>query len=64
VGVGTGFALLGVALLAYGLRRQLVVDGAVSDGRFVPPDRRVLAALTIVGVVLGSLTIVLLLTSL
>jgi putative membrane protein len=64
VGVGTGFAALGVALLAYGLRRQLVVEGAVADGRFVPPDPRVLAALTIAGAVLGVLTIVLLLTSL
>jgi inner membrane protein YidH len=62
--VGTGFAALGVALLAYGLRRQAVVDRAVSEGRFAPPGTRVLAVLTLVAALLGTLTVVLLLSSL
>jgi len=64
VAVGTGFAALGVALLAYGLRRQIEVDRAVAEGRFAPPDARALAVLTIVATVLGTVTVVLLLSTL
>ena len=60
VAVGIGFAALGVALLAYGLRRQLEVDRAVKDGDFAPPDSRVLTFLTVAAAVLGTLTVVLL----
>ena len=64
VGVGTGFAALGILLFAYGFRRQLTVDQAVAEGGFVPPDRRVLALLAAAGSILGVLSIVLLATSL
>ena len=64
VGVGCGFAVLGVAFLAYGLRRQLLVGRAVAAGGFAPPDTRVLATLTAAGAVLGILAIVLLAGSL
>ncbi len=64
MGVGSGFAALGIALLAYGLYRQVVVDRQVVQGGFVRPDPRVLVALSAAGAVLGALTIVLLLTSL
>ncbi len=60
VTVGIGFAALGVALLAYGLRRQLEVDRAVNEGDFAPPDTRVLAFLTVAAAVLGALTVILL----
>ena len=63
VGVGTGFAALGILLFVYGFRRQLAVDRAVSEGGFVPPDRRVLALLAAAGSILGVLSIVLLATS-
>jgi inner membrane protein YidH len=64
VAVGIGFTAVGVALLGYGLRRQLTVDRAVSEGGFAPPDPRVLTVLTAAGVVLAVLTVVLLITSL
>jgi len=62
--IGTGFAALGVGLLGYGLRRQLLVDRVIGEGGFAPPDTRVLAALTGVAAILGTLTVVLLLSSL
>jgi putative membrane protein len=64
VGVGAGFAALGVVLFGYGLRRQLAVDRAVSEGGFAPADPRMLLVLTGTGVVLAALTIVLLISSL
>jgi putative membrane protein len=60
VAIGIGFAALGVALLAYGLRRQIAVDRALNEGDFVPPDPRVLAFLTGAAAVLGVLTVILL----
>jgi putative membrane protein len=51
--VGAGFALLGVALVALALRRQREVEQAVDRGEFVRPDERLLAGLTVVGVMLG-----------
>ena len=62
--IGAGFAALGVAVLGYGLRRQEIVDRVISEGGFAPPDTRVLAVLTGVAAVLGTLTVVLLLSSL
>src|SRR5919197_1261427 len=43
--VGVGFALLGVAFVAYGFRRQRLVDRAVARGKYVRPDERFLAGL-------------------
>jgi putative membrane protein len=51
--VGIGFALLGVAFIAYGYARQVQVERAVARGEYVRPDERWLAALTIVAVGLG-----------
>jgi putative membrane protein len=62
--VGAGFAAIGVGLLGYGLRRQATVDRALAEGRFAPPDTRVLVVLTATTGVLGALTVVLLLSSL
>ena len=62
--IGTGFAIVGVALVGYGLRRQVAVDRAVDSGGFVPPDARFLVALTAAAAFLGAATVVLLLWSL
>jgi putative membrane protein len=64
VGVGTGFAALGVGVLVYGIRRQVDVDRALAEGGFAAPDSRILGALTAVAAVLGVLTVVLLLSTL
>jgi len=64
VGLGAGFATLGVLLLAYGLRRHMTVERALSEGRYSAADPRALAVLTGAGVVLGLLTLALLITSL
>jgi len=62
--VGAGFAALGVVLLGYGLRRQGVVDRALAEGGFAPPDSRVIVALTLATAALGAVTVALLLSSL
>jgi putative membrane protein len=56
--VGAGFALLGVAFVAYGFRRQLLVERAVARGEYARPDERLLAWLTGIGVLLGLMLLV------
>jgi inner membrane protein YidH len=51
--VGVGFALLGIAFVGYGFRRQRLVERAVARGEYVRPDERFLAALTAIGMLLG-----------
>ena len=51
--VGIGFALLGVAFVAYGFRRLRQVERAVARGEYARPDETWLGLLTIVGVLLG-----------
>ena len=51
--VGVGFALLGVAFVAYGFLRQRMVDRAIARGEYVRPDERLLGLLTAVGILLG-----------
>jgi putative membrane protein len=58
--VGVGFALLGVAFIAYGYRRQSLVERAVARGEYVRPDDRFLAALTGIGILLGLVLLVIL----
>jgi len=62
--IGTGFALLGVVVMGYGMRRQSTVDQALGAGGFAPPDTRVLMALTVAAAFLGAATVVLLLWTL
>jgi putative membrane protein len=59
--VGVGFAVLGVAFVAYGFRRQRLVERAVARGEYVRPDERLLAWLTAIGVLLGLLLLVIVL---
>jgi uncharacterized membrane protein YidH (DUF202 family) len=56
--VGVGYALLGIAFIAYGYRRQQVMERALVDGRFVPFDSRAALAFTLAGVGLGLATLV------
>ena len=51
--LGVGFAVLGIAFVGYGFRRQREVERAVRRGEYVRPDERLIAVLTAVGVVLG-----------
>ena len=51
--MGLGFALLGVAFVAYGAKRMRSVDAALERGGYERPDARVLTLLTAAGVVLG-----------
>jgi putative membrane protein len=51
--VGVGFALLGVAFVAYGFVRQRMVERAIARGEYVRPDERLLGLLTAVGILLG-----------
>jgi putative membrane protein len=57
--VGVGFAIYGVAMIAYGALRAKAVDESVRAGGFVGPQSGWLAALTGAGLVLGVLTAVL-----
>jgi hypothetical protein len=57
--LGTGFGLLGLVFIAYGLRRAREVRGAVARAEFQHPDDRILALLTGVGVALALLLLVL-----
>ena len=60
--LGAGFALLGVACIAYGLRRERQVERALLRGEFVPADPAMALGLTTAGVLLGLLVFVLLAT--
>jgi putative membrane protein len=51
--VGIGFALLGVAFVAYGYWRMREVDAAIARGEFERPDERFIGLLAAVGVLLG-----------
>ena len=51
--VGIGFGLLGVAFVAYGVKRMRDVDAAIARGQFARPDERMMGFLAAVGIVLG-----------
>jgi putative membrane protein len=51
--VGLGFALLGLAFIAYGFRRMREVDAAIARGEFERPDERLMGVLATAGVILG-----------
>jgi putative membrane protein len=56
--LGIGYALLGIAMIAYGHRRQQAVEEAVRRGEWAPLDPGVATVLTVAGVALGAATIV------
>jgi putative membrane protein len=51
--LGAGFALLGIAFIAYAAVRHRQVRDAIMRGEFARPDERLIFALAIAGVVLG-----------
>ena len=56
--VGIGFALLGLAFVGYGHRRQRLVEQAIERREYMQPDDRLLAGLTGLGLLLGSALLV------
>lgn len=61
--VGVFFALYGVAVIAYGSRRRVVMERALAAGRYPDPPRFAHAALAGAGVALGLLTVALILAN-
>jgi putative membrane protein len=60
--IGAGFAVIGIACIAYGLRRERQVEAALMRGEFVPPDRAWTLVMTLAGVLLGVFTLVMMAT--
>ena len=61
--VGAGYAVLGVAFIAYGQLRQMRVDRAIARDEFSPMDPKVAASFATTGIALGVATILLLFIS-
>ena len=59
--VGVGYAVLGLAFIVYGYRRQKQMEEALLEGRFVPFDNAALLGFTLAGVVLGVATLLVIL---
>jgi putative membrane protein len=59
--LGAGYAALGLAVLAFGERRQRRVLAALREGRYDHLDPRAVRAFTVAGAALAALTLVLLL---
>jgi hypothetical protein len=57
--LGAGFALLGLAFIAYGMRREREIRDAVARAEFAQLDDRILGVLTAVGLALGGMLLVL-----
>jgi putative membrane protein len=55
--IGVGYAVLGIALIGYGHRRQFTVEAALRRGEWAPMDARATATLTAAAVVLGAATV-------
>ena len=56
--VGVGYALLGIAFIAYGLIRHQQQEAALLEGRFVPFGRGAAIGFTVAGILLGAATVV------
>jgi putative membrane protein len=54
---GIGFAGVGVIFIGYAFVRHRHVDRALSRGEFAPPEERLIAALAVIGVLLGLLVL-------
>jgi putative membrane protein len=54
--IGVGYALFGVALVAYGFARRREVDAAILRGDYVGPRSSVLTGFAVAGVALGVAT--------
>jgi putative membrane protein len=58
--VGAGYAVLGIAFIAYGQVRQVHIERAIAADDYAPLDPRLALALTAFGVALAAATVVLL----
>ncbi len=56
--VGVGYALLGIAFIAYALVRQQEQEKALDEGRFVQFGRTAALAFTAAGILLGVATVI------
>ncbi|MCW2983749.1 MAG: hypothetical protein JWR63_1319, partial [Conexibacter sp.] len=56
--LGTGYGLLGVGIVAYGLRRGREVDRAIREGRWLSPDDRAMSVIGGLAIALGLLAAV------
>jgi putative membrane protein len=56
--LGAGFALVGIAMLGYGLKRHREVICAVERGEYTHPNDAALVAFTAAGVILGALLLI------
>lgn len=54
--IGAGWALVGIGIVAYGLRRAREVEDAVETGGFAPVSPSTVLAITVAAVVLGLMT--------
>ncbi len=54
---GIGFACIGVVFIGYAFIRHRRVEQAIARGEFAPPEERLVAALAVVGVLLGLLVL-------
>ncbi len=55
--VGIGFAILGVAFIAFAGVRHRQVEQAVSRGEFAPPDTRVFLGMATLGILVGLIVL-------
>jgi putative membrane protein len=55
--LGIAYGILGVGFVAYGFRRLHAVERAVARDEYASPDERVIAALTVLGVLVGVATV-------
>jgi putative membrane protein len=58
VSLGTGFGILAILFIGYGVHRYRAVEKALAQGGFAPLDIRVAAILGALGIVLSLLTII------
>lgn len=58
VALGAGYGLLGVAIVAYGLRRGREVDRAIRAGEWLAPDDRAMWLIGALSIALGALAVV------
>ena len=59
--IGAGWAVVGMGLIAYGLRRERAVSAAIERGDYAPLEKGALAVLTALAFALGVGTLALVL---
>jgi putative membrane protein len=57
--IGAGYAIVGMALIGYGLRRERAVAAAVEEGGYAPLEGGAVATITAAAFALGAATLAL-----